>query len=301
MPDPSAIAHPPAVSLAELSSNAAASLPELTTPPRFGETTFDNYRPQHPSQQVVRERCRTFVAAASASSGRRWFWRKARAGEGLYLDGGFGVGKTHLLAASYTAFEGEKAYLSFSELVHMIGVLGMAEATARLGRYRLICLDEFELDDPGNTLIVKSFLAKVFARGTSVMTTSNTPPEAQGQGRFNAEDFKREIHSLAERFSVVPVEGPDYRRREALARPLAPTELAALLRAESGSSKVAGDWPQLFEVLRRHHPIRYRALLAGVDALYLAGAAPIEDQNDALRFVHFVDKLYDRADTSEAA
>lgn len=40
------------------------------------------------------------------------------------------------------------------------------------------------------------------------------------------------------------------------------------------------------------HPIRYRYLLEGVEAVYLKGLEPIQDQNDALRFVHFVDQIY---------
>ena len=42
------------------------------------------------------------------------------------------------------------------------------------------------------------------------------------------------------------------------------------------------------------HPIRYAGLLEGVQAVFVRGLEPILKQDDALRFVHFVDKLYDR-------
>ncbi len=42
-------------------------------------------------------------------------------------------------------------------------------------------------------------------------------------------------------------------------------------------------------------PSRYGALLDGVESLGLLDMRPIEDQNAALRFVVFVDRLYDRS------
>jgi cell division protein ZapE len=47
-------------------------------------------------------------------------------------------------------------------------------------------------------------------------------------------------------------------------------------------------------VLRRLHPIRYRALLTEIETLFVANVHTIAGQNDALRFVHFIDQLYDQ-------
>jgi len=38
--------------------------------------------------------------------------------------------------------------------------------------------------------------------------------------------------------------------------------------------------------------MRYRYLFVGVEVVYLRGLEPVPDQNDALRFVHFVDQVY---------
>ena len=277
-----------------------ATLPPLVPPPRFGQTSFSSYRPQHPSQEAALEAVKTFVAEISepTPTGFRWPWQKPETppGRGLYLDGGFGVGKTHLLAAAFHASTlSEKAYLSFQELVYIIGVKGMNTAKAELGSIKLFCIDEFELDDPGNTLIVKTFLAHVFASGGAVITTSNTPPEAQGQGRFNASDFKREIQSIAERFSVVSLAGPDYRRRGQLAPLFSDEVLEQRFQEENvPEPKVAFSWSAFLQELERYHPIRYRELIAQFGTLYLSGARTLPTQNDALRFVHFVDKLYDQ-------
>lgn len=215
------------------------------------------------------------------------------AGTGLYLDGGFGVGKTHLLAAAWHAAPTEaKAYLSFQELVYRVGVRGIATSAEDFRGLRLLLLDEFELDDPGNTLIVKSVLQSLFAQGTRVVTTSNTPATAQGEGRFNADDFAREIQGIAANFESLRLDGPDYRvRSNPGAGPALPTRVEPL---EGGSAPVVtASWSELRDVLKDLHPMAYGPLLARVGTLYLNGVDTIASQNDALRFVHFIDRLYD--------
>jgi cell division protein ZapE len=268
------------------------TLPDFVPPPRFGKTHFSDYKPQHPSQETALSKTRHFVESVVQVK-PAFFWQKKPVGKGLYLDGGFGVGKTHLLASTFDAFMGTKVYLSFSELVYVMGMLGKTKALEHLGNSQLYCIDEFELDDPGNTLIVKTFLSHVFEQGGSVLTTSNTPPEAQGQGRFNAKDFKREIQSMAERFEVVGIEGPDYRKRDNVAQILTKGELEHLYQTETNTPKVTSTWPELFSLLANHHPIRYAGILKQVGTLYIEGAVTIPGQNEALRFVHFIDKLYD--------
>jgi len=267
----------------------------FTPPPRFGTVDLAGFRTPHPSQALAKERVRAFAGACRDHDERTPGWwpftRRTRdvGRSGLYLDGGFGVGKTHLLAAAYgLAPTSSKRYVSFQQLVHVIGVLGMPAAKERIAHVRLLCLDEFELDDPGNTLIVKTFLAAVFERGGSVITTSNTAPEAQGRGRFDAEHFRREIQSIAERFEVVSIDGPDARTSTDEGGIMRPDELPG-----GSAHRVRTDWDALLAHLRRHHPARYRAQLEMVDGIAVAGARRLDDQNDALRFVHFVDTLYD--------
>ncbi len=291
---------PDVLSAQDLTLSKERTLPRFSPPPRFGETSFAGYKPQHPSQAEASKKSQTFAQEVTQRepTGFRWPWQKERVqqGRGLYLDGGFGTGKTHLLAAAYHACdapEADKAYLSFQELVYVIGARGMAQAKEKL-TYKLFCVDEFELDDPGNTLIVKTFLSHAFERGSFVMTTSNTPPEAQGQGRFNASDFKREIQSIAERFDAVLLEGPDYRQRDHLAELISEERLQDLLETEDAPTpKVHLQWRELLTLLGEHHPIRYSDLLGQIGTLYLSGMRALPEQNDALRFVYFIDKLYD--------
>ena len=135
-------------------------------------------------------------------------------GRGLYLDGGFGVGKTHLLASLWHEAEGPKLFATFVELTHLVGALGFADAVDGSAAYRLLCIDEFELDDPGDTVLVSTLLGRLVAAGVRVAATSNTLPDALGEGRFAADDFLREIQALAAQFDVVRIDGPDYRHRD---------------------------------------------------------------------------------------
>lgn len=265
--------------------------------PRFEHVSFENYipNPDFPSQEAAREALRNFAArVAKPQGGFRLFRRAKPDGEGVYLDGGFGVGKTHLLAATWYAYPGRKAFLSFQELLYAIGALGMLEAARAFGGYGLLAIDEFELDDPGNTHMVNTFLGQLMPAGTHVVTTSNTEPGALGQGRFNAPDFQRQITAIASRFQALRVDGPDYRARGARAADV-------FTDAEYAAWRGQRDEATLSEVeqraLNRHllevHPARFGKLLSGVRSVGIRDVQPMPDQNVALRFVHFVDKAYD--------
>ena len=78
----------------------------------------------------------------------------------------------------------------------------------------LLAIDEFELDDPGDTMLMSRLLGELVGTGTRIGATSNTPPNALGEGRFAAADFLREIQGLSDRFTTVRIDGLDYRRRD---------------------------------------------------------------------------------------
>jgi len=281
---------------------AATSLDGFVPPPRFGTTSFAAYQPAHPSQAAARDAVADFARAATdTATSRRPIlpWRRGPGrrpeGTGLYLDGGFGVGKTHLLAAAWHAARlpvRAKSYLSFQELVYLLGALGRDGAREAFEEVALVCLDEFELDDPGNTLMIATFLREAFARGSSVLTTSNTDPASQGEGRFAASDFRREIQGIADRFTVVAIDGPDHRAGARRPQWTSEAELASTVREATGTVVVTTG-PELMRALTQLHPIRYGGLLRDADVLVIDAIGPIADQNDALRFVHFIDKLYD--------
>ncbi|GEN78764.1 cell division protein ZapE [Actinotalea fermentans] len=266
-------------------------------PPRhFAEARFDGYVPdaEHPSQAEARDRMAA-LAAGLAAPRRRPRLRRPAPPPALYLDGGFGVGKTHLLAAlAREVGPGVAAYGTFVEYTHLVGALGFGAAVRALGQRRVICIDEFELDDPGDTVLMSRLLRELSDAGVTIVATSNTLPESLGEGRFAAEDFLREIQALAARFDVLRIDGPDYRHRSApgVAPGLSDDDVRAATAAVPGAA--CDDLGALIAHLRRVHPVRFGALLEDVAMLGLTGVGPVGDQADALRLVVLVDRLYDR-------
>jgi cell division protein ZapE len=269
----------------------------LVPPPRFRDVRFATYRPapDQPSQQAAVTALATFAETVGTPAKRGLFRRSAPAAAGgYYLDGGFGVGKTHLLASLWHAVPGPKAYGTFVEYTHLVGALGYAETVRRLSGHKLIAVDEFELDDPGDTMLMTRLLGQLSDAGVSLVATSNTLPDKLGEGRFAAEDFRREIHALASRFQTLRVDGPDF-RHSGLAPappPLADAELTAAAEAPGAS---LDSFAALTTRLGALHPSRYGRLLDGVTSVQLSQVGPLDDQSAALRWVVLIDRLYDRS------
>lgn len=259
---------------------------------RFAAVSLDSYQPdpRFPSQREALARMRGFASGLGTRGTRLKWWKKPKVGpRAIYLDGGYGVGKTHLLAATYHAAAGERFYLSFAELAYTIARLGMDAALKAFGTAAVVCIDEFELDDVAQTRMAAMFLKQLLERPrTHVVTTSNTLPSDLGQGRFAADAFQREIGDIAAAFEVVRIDGEDYRHRQW-------HELAhTTLHHAAPTDALEIDWTSLAEQLGQVHPVHYAQIAAQLDALHIEGLRTIQDQAVALRLVHFVDKLYDQ-------
>ena len=265
----------------------------LVPPPLFSDVRFETYRPDRaePTQGAALQATRAFAQVRPATS--KWR-RRAPQAHGLYLDGGFGVGKTHLLASLWHAYPAPKAYATFVELTHLAGALGFAGVVDALREMRLLAIDEFELDDPGDTVLVSTLLGHLADHGVALAATSNTLPDRLGEDRFATDDFLREIQGLAARFTSIRVDGPDYRHRglPAAPSPLSDDEVCAMAAGRDGAT--LDDFAALVDHLATLHPSRYGALLDGVSAVHLLGVTPAPDQAVALRLVVLADRLYDR-------
>jgi cell division protein ZapE len=271
---------------------------QLVPPPTFADVSFESFRPDpaEPSQAAAVQSCRQFCEeAVLRRAGKKRLFGKPTVlpGVGLYLDGGFGVGKTHLLASVYYASPGPKAFATFGELTQVASVFGFVECIELLADYVVVCIDEFELDDPGNTVLVSRLLSDLVARGVSVAATSNTLPEQLGEGRFAAEDFLREINKLAAIFTTVRIEGPDYRQRDLPPAPEPFSDDQVRVLAEKVDGATLDDFDALCRHLATMHPSRYLTLIEEVSEVFLTGVHPIDDQNVALRLVSLTDRLYD--------
>lgn len=269
----------------------------LAPPRQFAQASLENYRPDsdYPSQAEAVERVRAFADGLSESRRGSLFRRRAReTRQGLYVDGGFGVGKTHLLAALWSLAPDRKYFGTFIEYTALVGALGYTKAVATLKGATLIAIDEFELDDPGDTMLMSRLLGELVESGSRIAATSNTPPNALGEGRFAATDFLREITALADRFEIVRIDGLDYRRREiaGTARVFTDSSFARALTSVPGAVTV-DDFDTILRHLSGVHPSRYVGMVDGLAAIGIRGVRTLEDQSDALRFVAFIDRLYD--------
>ena len=269
----------------------------LVPPRQFASATLESYRPDrdYPSQGVALAAIRRF--AAGWVSGKGGLFGRKRTSDsvpGIYLDGGFGVGKTHLLAALWHAAPGRKYFGTFIEFTALVGALGYQPTVALLKGATLVCIDEFELDDPGDTRLMSRLLSDLVASGSRLAATSNTPPNALGEGRFAAQDFLREIDALAAKFEIVRIDGLDYRRRDVEGHAIARSanDLFAQLGATEGVVTI-DDFDSLLVTLSKVHPSRYVRLVEGIDTVAITDVHPFVNQTDALRFVAFVDRLYD--------
>lgn len=270
----------------------------LVPPPRFADARFSTYRPAptEPSQQAAVTALSGFADRITTPPRKGLFRKSSPAAGGYYLDGGFGVGKTHLLTSLWHAVPGPKAYGTFVEYTHLVGALGFNETVRRLSGHRILAVDEFELDDPGDTMLMTRLLGQLAEGGVNLAATSNTLPDKLGEGRFAAEDFRREIHALSARFDTLRVDGPDY-RHAGLAQAPPPMSDAELESAAAASPGVVSldSYEALTTKMSQLHPSKYGQLVDGVGLVHLLDVAPLTHQASALRWVVLIDRIYDRS------
>ncbi|MBX3311991.1 MAG: cell division protein ZapE [Microbacteriaceae bacterium] len=275
----------------------------LVPPPIFQDTSFDNYLPDaaYPSQARAVALLRTFLNPTPVK--RSFFGKKAADAPeslqtpGVYLDGGFGVGKTHLLASLWHTAKGRKYFGTFMQYTALVGAIGYQKTVDLLTGASFIAIDEFELDDPGDTMMMTRLLRGLMDSGTKIAATSNTEPNALGEGRFAAQDFIREISAMSANFTVLRIDGEDYRHREsdAVARVVSTAEVEewAAQQAKTGAVIAITDFDSLVKHLESIHPARYAKIAEMLAGLGITDVHELKDQSQALRFVALVDRLYD--------
>lgn len=280
----------------------AEMLASLVPPPQFGSATFDSYRADeaYPSQEEAKETLIRFAGGGAPVKRGGLFSRAKKepaSKPGVYLDGGFGVGKTHLLASIYHAMPARRKYFgSFIEYTALVGALGYKNTVDLLKGADLLCIDEFELDDPGDTMVMTRLLGELVPTGTKLAATSNTPPNALGEGRFAAQDFLREIHAMSDRFQTIRIDGVDFRQRalDGHAVVVDDAQYAKAIEAAAATGAASDDaFDDVIRHLAQVHPSRYIRLIDGIELVGLRGIHQLVDQSEALRLVAFVDRVYD--------
>ncbi len=275
-------------------------------PHKFRGCSFENYIPDdnYPSQREVKENLIAFTASLEKfnKNGLGGFFKKTfgkkHKPKNVYIDGGFGVGKTHLLSSIGNAYKGSLLFLSFSELMYLIAYFNLIPLVEKLSEFELILLDEFELDDPGDAMMGINFIREINKTNSVVVTTSNTTPVALGGRKFDIMMFKERIGKLVSYFNTYAIDGKDYRvvkspKTEYESNKKTLKELFEEYKVKE-RKKLYVSFDELIETMRDIHPVRYVNFNEHTDAIFIENLRRFTDDEllDALRFTYLIDILY---------
>jgi len=255
---------------------------------------------------------------------------------GLYLWGTVGRGKTFLMdlfAASLPhGVVLRRHFHRFMGEVHDgLRQLGQRQsplvevAAGIAARCRVLCLDEFLVNDIGDAMILANLLDALFERGVTLVTTSNTAPKNLYRDGLQRSRFLPAIALLERQCHVVEMASSRDWRLRALTQAsvyLTPPGAEAHRRLEKIFASQAGEEVEQdgqLHVNGRDIPFRKRAdgvlwfefgaLCEGpravADYIALAKAGPaiiisnvpqftVYSEDAAKRFVQLVDEFYDR-------
>lgn len=292
-----------------------------------------------PAQRLLADRLQTcYLALQNARP--RWF-RRPKPVPGLYVHGKVGRGKTLLMdlfvhALSDAGEPVERAHFHrFMDEVHA-ELKGLKQRQRPLGevaralrkRTRVLCFDEFHVEDIADAMLLGELTRQWFELGITLIATSNTAPDDLYAGGLQRQRFLPAIDQLKQHCAVVELDAAeDFRLRELTRRPtwLVPSGVEADRRLAEEFLALSPDCEAERHVTLsvRGRPIRARARAGSLAwfefdelcrtarssgdylelthrfSMLLLGNVPKltgegDDDNAARRFIHLVDACYDR-------
>src|SRR3569623_837546 len=177
------------------------------------------------------------LAGAPASNGLKALFRKPEAQRGVYLWGPVGRGKSMLMDLFFEAVAVDRKrrthfHVFMGEIHRLIGQWRNGDAAARKARFGqhkgddpippvadavadnalLLCFDEFQVTDIADAMILGRLFEALFARGVTLVATSNRHPDELYRNGLNRQLFLLFIDLLKSQVEVVEVSGGrDYR------------------------------------------------------------------------------------------
>ena len=156
---------------------------------------------------------------------RKLMGRPAAPVRGLYIWGGVGRGKTHLVDTFYDSLALERKirvhFHRFMQRVHAAltqhsGAKNPLEVVADdiADEALVLCFDEFFVSDIGDAMILGGLIDALFRRGVTLVTTSNIPPQELYRDGLQRSRFLPAIALLEQHLTVTHLEAAtDYRFR----------------------------------------------------------------------------------------
>ncbi len=268
-------------------------------------------------------------------------WQRLRgvapvAPRGLYLWGRVGRGKTFLCDLLYDslAIDAKRRvhFHRFMQDVHaqLRQLDGRADPLDEVAAYlaaelRVLILDEFFVGDIGDAMILGNLLRALFARGVTLVTTSNTPPQELYRDGLQRERFLPAIALIEKNCDVVELVSPqDWRLRALKQAPVyyTPPDAQAERQMQAAFQRVARGAVRAdgaITIDERQIPVRreadgaiwftFDALCDGPRAvadyieiartwhtILVSGVPQFTPQTEdaARRFIELVDEVYDR-------
>ncbi|HEX3701250.1 MAG TPA: cell division protein ZapE [Phenylobacterium sp.] len=177
------------------------------------------------------------LAAAGGGGRLKPLFRKPKAERGVYLWGPVGRGKSMLMDLFFEAVRVREKrrthfHLFMGEVHRLIDAWRKGDAAARRARFgrhrgddpippvadvvaeqaRLLCFDEFQVTDIADAMILGRLFEALFARGVTLVATSNRRPDELYRNGLNWQLFEPFIELLQANVEVVEVGGShDYR------------------------------------------------------------------------------------------
>jgi len=258
--------------------------------------------------------------------------------QGVYFWGGVGRGKTYLVDTFYDALPFKRKmrthFHRFMQRVHgdltkLEGTKNPLEAIADqiAEEAVVICFDEFFVVDIGDAMILGGLMQELFARGVTLVSTSNIVPDGLYENGLQRDRFIPAIKLLNKYTDVVNVDsGVDYRLRtleqaELYHYPLDDTAEASLQKSFDSLIPDAAhiETNVDVEILGRNIPAKaicddvawfeFDALCDGprsqndyielgrlYHAVLISNVPQMSAENDDLgrRYINLIDEFYDR-------